>query len=169
MAQIRCLAQLGSFLCLHLTIDAHTPLSPANSLNSRNFLSRSPSFFWCHIVVVTNIFPLQVLAAQHSGTVITHWWKWHLLGSSCLVFPLADISVAPKEKERLNKKITAFYTKENPSFKQTSFHPFLRVCAVRQDFGGGCPRGLTLLVQETPWGPTRPLTQCGNLGCRCAK
>lgn len=96
LTQKRCLAQMDFFLCLHLTIHAPTPWPSANSLHSRNSLSLLLSFLvsYCYY---HKYFPLTVAgAAQHSGTVITHWWKWHFSGSFCLVFPLADISVAPK-------------------------------------------------------------------------
>lgn len=50
-AQKRCLAQLGSFLCIYLTIHASTPWPLANSLHSRNSLSPFSllvSYCYCH-------------------------------------------------------------------------------------------------------------------------
>lgn len=74
--------------------------------------------------------------------------EWTSLGIILSCFSLGWHLCCTKTKEILNKRITGFFTKETPYFKQTSFLPFLRLCAVRQDFGGGCPRRMALLEQE---------------------
>lgn len=125
------------------------------------------SFCWCHIVISTNIFCLQLLVGHSTPALSSHagGCDWKISRDLLVMFYPGLTSLSHWKKETALKDCCLLH-KRTPLFSTDHSEG---VCCLA-GLWWRVSAGPTLLAPETHWAPspTRSLTQCGNLDTQCA-